>query len=109
SRRDETRGLLPELGAASLTVVASMAYKLARVSAGLDDATLSAVPRKEWGTCAGVALVIAAGGLATLLDGMDIRYNRTELRQPIGMVAAGPALHGELLVALAAGPTPFRQ
>ena len=109
SRRDVTRGLVPELGAASVTVVASMAYKLARVSAGLDDATLSAVPRKEWGTCAGVALVLAAGGMATLLDGTEIRYNRSELRQAMGMVAAGPALHAELLVALAARPTPFRE
>jgi myo-inositol-1(or 4)-monophosphatase len=109
SRRDVARGLLPELGAASVTVVASMAYKLARVSAGLDDATLSAVPRKEWGTCAGVALVLAAGGRATLLDGTAIRYNRTELRQPLGMVAASPSLHSELLVALAVGPSPVRQ
>jgi myo-inositol-1(or 4)-monophosphatase len=109
SRRDVTRDLLPELGAASVTVVASMAYKLARVSAGLDDATLSAVPRKEWGTCGGVALALAAGGMATLLDGTEIRYNRSELRQPMGMVAAGPALHAELLAALAAGLTPFRE
>jgi myo-inositol-1(or 4)-monophosphatase len=109
SRRDVERGLLPELGAASVTVVASMAYKLARVAAGLHDATLSLVPRKEWGTCAGVAMVLAAGGMATLLDGTEIRYNRTELRQPLGMVAAGPALHAELLVALAAAPTPVRE
>lgn len=102
SRRDVTRGLLPELGAESVTVVASMAYKLARVAAGLDDGALSLVPRKEWGTCAGVALVLAAGGRATLLDGTEIRYNRTELRQPVGMVAAGPALHGDLLLVLAA-------
>jgi 3'-phosphoadenosine 5'-phosphosulfate (PAPS) 3'-phosphatase len=86
-----------------------MAYKLWRVSAGFDDATLSAVPRKEWGTCAGVALVLAAGGRATLLDGTEIRYNRAELRQPLGMVAAGPALHRELLIALAAGPTPAQR
>jgi 3'-phosphoadenosine 5'-phosphosulfate (PAPS) 3'-phosphatase len=104
-----SRGLLPELGATSVTVLAGMAYKLARVSAGLDDATLSAVPRKEWGTCAGVTLVLAAGGLATLLDGTEIRYNRGELRQPRGMVAASLALHAELLVALAAGPTAVRQ
>jgi myo-inositol-1(or 4)-monophosphatase len=102
SRRDMSRGLLPELGVGSVTVVASMAYKLARVAAGLDDATLSAVPRKEWGTCAGVALVLAAGGRATLLDGATIGYNRAELRQPIGMVAAGPALHDQLLAAFAA-------
>lgn len=104
SRRDVTRNLLPELGAGSLTVVASMAYKLARVSAGLDDATVSALPRKEWGTCAGVALVLAAGGKATLLDGTEIGYNRAALRQPIGMFAAGPALHRELLTALAVAP-----
>ena len=108
SSRDVSRGLLPELGAESVIVVASMAYKLARVAAGLEDAALSAVPRKEWGTCAGIALVLAAGGRATLLDGTQIRYNRTELRQPVGMVAAGPALHGELLVALAAAPTNVR-
>jgi 3'-phosphoadenosine 5'-phosphosulfate (PAPS) 3'-phosphatase len=52
---------------------------------------------------------IVHGRLATLLDGTEIRYNRTELRQPMGMVAAGPALHAELLVAFAAGPTPIRQ
>jgi myo-inositol-1(or 4)-monophosphatase len=108
SRRDVDRSLLPELGAASVTVVASMAYKLARVAAGVDDATLSAVPRKEWGTCAGVALVLAAGGRATLLDGTTIGYNRAELRQPLGMVAGGPALHGQILAALADGPPSVR-
>jgi myo-inositol-1(or 4)-monophosphatase len=106
SSRDVARGLLPELGVASMTVVASMAYKLARVAAGLDDGTVSGVPRKEWGTCAGVALVLAAGGRATLWDGAAIGYNRAELRQPLGMVAAGPALHSELLAAIAAGSTP---
>jgi myo-inositol-1(or 4)-monophosphatase len=104
SRRDVSRSLLPELGARSLTVVASMAYKLARVSAGLDDGTVSGVPRKEWGTCAGVALVLAAGGKASLLDGTAIRYNRAELRQPTGMLASGPALYDELLAALEAVP-----
>lgn len=97
SKRDVAGRLLPDLGAVSVTVVASMAYKLARVSVGLDDATLSGVPRKEWGTCAGVALVLAAGGCATLFTGAQIQYNRAELRQAIGMVAGGPALHRELL------------
>jgi myo-inositol-1(or 4)-monophosphatase len=109
SGRDRARGLLPELEAASVTVVASMAYKLARVSAGMEDGTLSGVPRKEWGTCAGVALVLAAGGLATLLDGAPIGYNRRELRQPLGMVAAGRALHHELLMVLAAGDMGVRR
>jgi myo-inositol-1(or 4)-monophosphatase len=88
--------------AATLAVIplASMAYKLARVAAGLDDAVFSLAPREEWGTCAGVALVLAAGGRATLLDGREIRFNRREPRQPLGMVASCPRLHRPLLETL---------
>jgi myo-inositol-1(or 4)-monophosphatase len=82
--------------------VSSMAYKLARVAAGLSDGAFSTAPRKEWGTCAGVALVLAAGGCATLLDGSPIRFNRAEARQPLGMAASGRRLHAPLLAALAA-------
>jgi 3'-phosphoadenosine 5'-phosphosulfate (PAPS) 3'-phosphatase len=78
-----------------------MAHKLARVAVGRDDAAISMKPRKEWGTCAGVALVHAAGGRATLLDGGEIRFNRPQARQPLGMVAATPALHELLVAALA--------
>jgi len=101
SRKEWGRGLaerIPE----SLPVepVASMAYKLARVAAGLADGAFSLKPRKEWGTCAGTALVRAAGGRATLLDGSEPGFNRAEPRQPMGMAAAGPALHPALLEAL---------
>lgn len=89
--------LLPDLKLVPLT---SMAYKLARVAAGLEDGALSRKRRKEWGSCAGVALVLAAGGKATLLDGSDIRFNRAELKQPLGMVAAGAELHAQLVHAL---------
>jgi 3'-phosphoadenosine 5'-phosphosulfate (PAPS) 3'-phosphatase len=75
-----------------------MAYKLARVAAGLDDGAVSFKRRKEWGTCAGVALVLAAGGRATLLDGDAITFNRAEPKQARGMLAAGCAeLHHLLL------------
>jgi myo-inositol-1(or 4)-monophosphatase len=80
-----------------LIPLASMAYKLARVAAGIDDGVLSIKRRNEWGTCAGVALVHAAGGQATLLDGSLIAFNRAELEQPLGMLASGPALHPVLL------------
>src|SRR5512140_3557910 len=59
-------GLVPGLTLATIT---SMSYKLARVAAGIDDGAFSGKRRKEWGSCAGVALVLAAGGKATLLDG----------------------------------------
>jgi myo-inositol-1(or 4)-monophosphatase len=97
SRKEWDRGFTTLGGSHRLVPVASMAYKLARVAAGLDDAVCSMVARKEWGTCAGVALVLAGGGRATLLDGSEIRFNRSEPRQPLGMIAAGPALHAILL------------
>jgi fructose-1,6-bisphosphatase/inositol monophosphatase family enzyme len=53
----------------------------------------SVTPRKEWGTCAGVALVRAAEGCVSLLDGGEIVFNRAERKQPLGMAAAGPRLH----------------
>jgi myo-inositol-1(or 4)-monophosphatase len=98
SRKELQRGLPSGLPPLRLRPVASMAYKLARVAAGLDDGAVSFKRRKEWGTCAGVALVLAAGGRATLLDGDAITFNRAEPKQARGMLAAGCAeLHHLLL------------
>jgi myo-inositol-1(or 4)-monophosphatase len=98
SRKEMQRGIPPALRALPLTPVASMAYKLARVAARLDDAAVSFKFRKEWGSCAGVALVLAAGGRATLLDGRPITFNRSEGCQGRGLLAAGCAgLHQQLL------------
>ena len=93
----ELSGLLPW---GQLVPITSMAYKLARVAAGMEDGVLSKKRRKEWGSCAGAALVLAAGGRVSLLDGAEIRFNRAERLQALGMVAAGPALHALLLAAL---------
>ena len=100
SRKEWARGL--DQRAASLTVrpTASMAYKLARVAAGLSDGAFSFKRRREWGTCAGVALVVAAGGRATLLDGTALGFNRKPGEAPLGLVAAGPGLHPALLEAV---------
>jgi myo-inositol-1(or 4)-monophosphatase len=100
SRREWRWGLDRLTATLPIRPMASIAYKLARVAAGLDDGMFSVLPRKQWDTCAGVALVLAAGGRATLLDGQDIRFNRPALKQPVGMVAGGPRLHALLLEAL---------
>jgi myo-inositol-1(or 4)-monophosphatase len=101
SRKEMQRGL-PD-GLPRLRPVSSMAYKLARVAAGLDDGAMSFKRRKEWGTSAGVALVLAAGGRATLLDGQPIAFNPSEARQGSGLLAAGCAeLHRQLLLRTAA-------
>ena len=102
SRKEWRRGLDPRAATLSVIPMASMAHKLARVAAGLDDAVFSMTPRKEWGTCAGVALVRAAGGCVSLLDGGEIVFNRAERKQPLGMAAAGPLLHRLLLKRLGA-------
>jgi myo-inositol-1(or 4)-monophosphatase len=100
SRREWRWGLERLTATFPIRPMASIAYKLARVAAGLDDGMFSVLPRKQWDTCAGVALVLAAGGRATLLDGQEIRFNQPALKQPVGMVAGGPRLHALLLDAL---------
>ena len=103
SRKEMQRGLPEGLPTLALRPVASLAYKLARVAAGLDDGVISFKRRKEWGACAGVALVLAAGGRATLLDGQPLAFNRSEARPGRGLIAAGHAeLHRQLLSRTAA-------
>jgi fructose-1,6-bisphosphatase/inositol monophosphatase family enzyme len=82
--------------------MASMAYKLARIAAGKEDAVFSLKTRKPWGTCAGTALVLAAGGRVTSLDGEPLVFDCRGPRTFDGMVAANRNLHHSILV-LAAG------
>jgi myo-inositol-1(or 4)-monophosphatase len=82
----------------------SVAYKLARVSAGLADATWTFVPKHEWDVAAGVALVTAAGGTARTPDGRVPVFNR---RRPIfSGLAAFSACSREVLEPLASAGAP---
>lgn len=74
----------------------SVAYKLARVAAGLADATFTLVPKHEWDVAAGVALVEAAGGCALNLDGGAVTFNRPSPKMS-GLMACGAGLAVELL------------
>jgi len=100
SRKEWKRGLDERAQSLIVRPAASMAYKLARVAAGLSDGAFSFKRRREWGTCAGVALVRAAGGRATLLDGTEPAFNRAPGEPPIGLIAAGAGLHPALLDAV---------
>jgi len=100
SRKEWMRGLDQREAAFDVRPTASMAYKLARVAAGLSDGAFSFKRRREWGTCAGVALVLAAGGRATLLDGRQPVFNRTAGEPPVGLVASPSGLHASLLEAV---------
>lgn len=58
----------------------SVAYKLARVAAGLADATWTFFPKHEWDVAGGVALVRAAGGVVKTLEGLAPEFNRPQPR-----------------------------
>lgn len=59
-----------------LRPMGSVAYKLARVCAGLATATWTVVPKHEWDVAAGVALVRSAGGLVHIPAGAALEFNR---------------------------------
>jgi myo-inositol-1(or 4)-monophosphatase len=85
--------------------ISSIAYKLARVAAGLDDGCFTANARSEWDACAGAALVTAAGGTVSLRDGVALPFNQAEPRFSWGIVAAGPLLYPQLMQKLLDLPT----
>jgi myo-inositol-1(or 4)-monophosphatase len=87
----------------NLEQVGSAAYKLARLAAGFGDAYVSLKPKREWDTCAGAALMLAAGGKVTDLEGQEIRFNQPDVVVK-GLVAANPTLHAKLLELLKGSP-----
>ena len=56
----------------------SVAFKMALVAAGLADATWTLVPKNEWDVAGGAALVKAAGGVVSRLDGSEPRFNNAD-------------------------------
>jgi myo-inositol-1(or 4)-monophosphatase len=78
-----------------VVAMGSVAYKLARVAAGLADATWTLVPKHEWDVAAGVALVLAAGGSIVAGTTEEERFNRPE---PLltRLIAAPPQLLAEI-------------
>ena len=59
-----------------VTPMGSVAYKMARVAAGLSDATWTLVPKHEWDVAGGAALLLASGGKAVGLRGEPLEFNR---------------------------------
>ncbi len=81
----------------------SVAYKLARVAAGLADATWTLSPKNEWDVAAGVALVEAAGGYVQFLPNAEPRFNKKNTLLP-GLFACGPFLKDQITSLLAHSP-----
>lgn len=78
-----------------MTPMGSVAYKLARVAAGLDDATFTLTPKNEWDIAAGIALVLSGGGFARPLHQGQFVFNQRSPLLP-GLIASGPRLREPL-------------
>jgi myo-inositol-1(or 4)-monophosphatase len=77
SRSERKRGeFTPFEDVIDLRTLGSIAYKLARVAAGQEDATWSRGPKNEWDICAGSLLVVEAGGQCRDLDGNPFKFNQ---------------------------------
>ncbi|HLW79611.1 MAG TPA: 3'(2'),5'-bisphosphate nucleotidase CysQ [Terriglobia bacterium] len=83
----------------SIRPTGSVAYKLARVAAGLADATWTLTCKNEWDVAAGAALVEAAGGFVLGVDGSPLRFNQASTLLP-GLMAGGMGLRDELMAFL---------
>ena len=97
SRSEVKRGQWERFENAPFTIIpmGSVAYKMARVAAGLDDATFTLVPKNEWDVAAGWLLVEAAGGKVLDKDGKQRPFNS---KDPLlsGLISANPTLHEKL-------------
>lgn len=102
SRSEVRRGEWKEFeeGPFSVRPMGSVAYKLARVAAGLADVTWTLTPKHEWDVAAGVALVEAAGGVVTTLSQSPVTFNNASPLLP-GLIASGIGLRDELVAFLA--------
>lgn len=93
SRSEVKRGQWDRFMAGPFNVVpmGSVAYKLARVAAGLAEATFTFVPKNEWDIAAGVLLVQASGGRVQNLDGQEFTFNHPNTLVS-GLIASGTGL-----------------
>lgn len=97
SRSETVRGEFePFEGTWRVTPVGSIQYKLALVAAGEGAVTFSRGPKHEWDVCAGVLIVVEAGGSATDLFGEPLRFNRP-FPKTRGILAGAPGAYARAL------------
>jgi len=100
SRTERQRGEFePFEDMVEVNTMGSIAYKLARVAAGMTDATWSRGPKNEWDICAGVLLVQEAGGRCVNLDDLVFTFNRPDTLVN-GIIADNGHLHDQIVAAL---------
>ncbi|HEX7597622.1 MAG TPA: inositol monophosphatase family protein, partial [Polyangia bacterium] len=90
------------LGVTDETTMGSVGMKVALISQGDRDLYLyPGAHTKLWDTCAPEAILIAAGGRLSDIDGRPLVYTEPELNNLRGVVATNGPLHNHVLHALA--------
>lgn len=92
---DRMRGAL---GVTDVRPSGSVGLKCALIAEGERDVYVHPVPYlKEWDTCAPEVILREAGGTVTDCLGNPLRYNKEDTRQPHGILATAPGVHGRVL------------
>ena len=91
SRSEPRRKFTPFVDRYRLEPVGSIAYRLALVAGGEGEGTITFRSIHEWDVCAGVMIVIEAGGTVIDGDGNALCFNQ---RDPLvhGLVASNQSL-----------------
>jgi 3'(2'), 5'-bisphosphate nucleotidase len=86
------------LGIVDVEPCGSVGLKCARVAEGRRDIYVHPVPYlKEWDTCAPEVVLREAGGWVSDCAGNELRYNKRETNQPLGIVATAPGLQESVI------------
>lgn len=92
----------------NVSVVNSMAYRIALVAAGLKDATVSFTPKSDWDLAAAELIAQEAGAVITNLRGQAFHYDHESVTE-FGVICAGPNLHALLLERISPVITKFEK
>lgn len=87
---DETKQFIARLGAHEL-VQAGSSLKFCRVAEGSADIYPRLAPTCEWDTAAAQAVLEAAGGVVTTIDGAALVYGKPDVLNPSFVAASIPA------------------
>ena len=101
TRPPERTRVVAELMGARIVTMGSAGAKAMAVVTGEASAYVHAGGQHEWDSCAPVAVAVAAGCVASRLDGREMRYNRADPWLP-DLVVCRPELYPSLMTALGA-------
>ncbi len=80
----------------NVSVINSMAYRIALVAAGVKDAAVAFTPKSDWDLAAAELIALEAGAVVTNLRGAKFQYDHQSVTE-FGVICAGSKLHALLL------------